>query len=84
MPIYEYRCEACKKVFEVQQKISDAPMTACEVCGGPVEKAISQSSFVLKGSGWYKTDYASKDKAPSSGATGGGCAGCPQASSKNE
>jgi putative FmdB family regulatory protein len=81
MPIYEYRCGACDKIFEVQQKISDAPLAKCKACGGPVEKIISQSSFVLKGSGWYKTDYASKDKAPSTGA-GGGCAGCPQASSK--
>ena len=58
MPIYEYRCEKCGKVFEVLQKFSDDPLKTHEACGGEVEKLISQSAFQLKGSGWYVTDYA--------------------------
>ena len=61
MPIYEYRCNDCGKVFEAIQKFSDKPIRKCVHCSGKkVEKLISQSSFVLKGSGWYKTDYANK------------------------
>ncbi len=58
MPIYEYRCEKCGKVFEVLQRFSDEPLKTHEACGGAVEKLISQSAFQLKGSGWYVTDYA--------------------------
>jgi putative FmdB family regulatory protein len=58
MPIYEYRCEKCGKVFEVLQRFSDTPLTVHEACGGQVEKLISHSAFQLKGSGWYQTDYA--------------------------
>ena len=59
MPIYEYECEKCGKVVEQWQKISDPPLEWCE-CGGPMHKLISRSSFHLKGSGWYVTDYARK------------------------
>lgn len=58
MPIYEYRCEKCGKVFEVLQRFSDDPVKIHENCGGEVEKLISHSAFQLKGSGWYQTDYA--------------------------
>jgi len=60
MPVYEYECPACEKVFEVQQKISDDPLRECPECGGPVKKLISQSAFHLKGGGWYKDGYSSK------------------------
>ena len=58
MPIYEYKCDSCSKQFEIFQKYSDEPLSHCE-CGGPLRKLISNTSFVLKGTGWYKTDYAS-------------------------
>ena len=58
MPIYEYQCQRCGEVFEVFQKLSDEPLTRCRHCRGKVERLISQSSFQLKGSGWYMTDYA--------------------------
>jgi len=58
MPIYEYYCETCDKVYEIWQKITDPPRTVCEVCGGPLQKNVSLSAFHLKGSGWYATDYA--------------------------
>ena len=58
MPIYEYRCNACGHEFEEWQKMSDAPVRVCPKCKArKVEKLISHSSFQLKGSGWYVTDY---------------------------
>lgn len=61
MPIYEYQCSQCGRVTEVVQKISDAPLTDCP-CGAKnsLHKLISHSSFVLKGSGWYVTDFRDK------------------------
>lgn len=60
MPIYEYNCKSCGKHFEIMQKMADKPIKKCILCSnGSVEKIMSQSSFALKGSGWYKTDYAS-------------------------
>lgn len=58
MPIYEYQCTKCGEIFEVFQKMSDDPLSECRFCGSKVEKLISHSSFQLKGSGWYLTDYA--------------------------
>ncbi len=60
MPIYEYECEKCGKVVEQWQKINDPPLEQCEGCGGKMHKLISHSSFHLKGSGWYVTDYVRK------------------------
>lgn len=59
MPIYEYVCLVCKKEHEIIQRHNDTPLTKCPDCGGHMKKLISNTSFVLKGSGWYKTDYAS-------------------------
>jgi putative FmdB family regulatory protein len=58
MPLYEYRCAQCGKVFEVIQKFSDAPLETHPGCGGKVERLISASAFQFKGTGWYATDYA--------------------------
>jgi len=60
MPIYEYKCRKCNKKFEVFQGISDNEVKTCKFCEGPVDKLISLSSFHLKGSGWYVTDYGGK------------------------
>jgi putative FmdB family regulatory protein len=62
MPIYEYQCSKCGHQREVWQKITDPPVTRCEMCKGRMRKLISQSSFHLKGTGWYVTDYASKGR----------------------
>lgn len=60
MPTYEYQCNDCNNVFEALQKISEAPLTECPKCQGKhVQRLISATSFQLKGSGWYKTDYSS-------------------------
>jgi len=60
MPIYEYDCKKCG-VFEVTQRITESPLTTCPKCSGDVRRLISLTSFVLKGSGWYATDYARSD-----------------------
>ncbi len=63
MPIYEYKCKKCGKEFEMFQGIADPAAKSCKFCRGPVHKMMSLSSFHLKGSGWYATDYGGK-KAP--------------------
>jgi putative FmdB family regulatory protein len=65
MPIYEYSCKKCGNVIEKIRKFSDPPLKKHPDCGGSLTKLISQSSFQLKGSGWYVTDYAGKGKAES-------------------
>lgn len=60
MPIYEYACRKCKAHTEVLQKMTDKPLTRCRKCGGRLEKQWSSTSFQLKGTGWYMTDYAGK------------------------
>ena len=66
MPLYEYRCAKCGERIEVIQSFSDKPLSKHAGCGGKLEKLISRSGFVLKGSGWYQTDY----KAGSSSSSG--------------
>lgn len=60
MPIYEYKCQKCGKQFEALQGINDPDLKSCKFCRGKVHKMISMTSFALKGSGWYATDYAGK------------------------
>lgn len=60
MPIYEYKCLKCQHHFEAMQKFSDEPLSTCPKCSGAVKKQVSATSFHLKGSGWYMTDYSNK------------------------
>jgi putative FmdB family regulatory protein len=60
MPLYEYECSECGRIEEVLQSFSDKPLKKCRHCKGKLHKLISQSSFHLKGTGWYVTDYAGK------------------------
>lgn len=68
MPVYEYECRDCGKNFEELQSINDKPLKKCRFCGGKVRRLISQTSFSLKGSGWYKDGYSNPKpaKGPSS------------------
>ena len=59
MPIYEYKCEN-DHVFDVMQKMSEDPLTACIECGAPVRKVLQPVGISFKGSGFYSTDYSSK------------------------
>jgi putative FmdB family regulatory protein len=73
MPIYEFRCEN-GHLFEVMQRITDAPVTECETCGAPVTRVFHPIAVHFKGSGFYNTDYGTAkrkremDKSASDGA----------------
>ena len=71
MPIYEYKCDKCG-VFEVTQRITEGPLKKCPTCKSKVERIISSTSFVLKGSGWYATDYARTANAKAEGKSDSG------------
>jgi putative FmdB family regulatory protein len=72
MPIYEYRCPN-GHTFEVFQRMSDPPVSACEVCGaGPVEKLLFPVAVHFKGSGFYSTDYGRGSRKPSKDGDSGG------------
>ena len=62
MPTYEYECDACHRVFEVRQRITENPLTTCDACGGAVHRLLSAAPFILKGEGWYVTDYPSESR----------------------
>lgn len=91
MPVYEYECRECEKVFEVQQRITDEPLKSCPDCEGEVRKLMSMTSFQLKGGGWYADGYATPkakeekktEKAAPACQSGGACTGCPAASAAN-
>jgi len=86
MPTYEYQCSKCKKAFEVVQKITEDPVKDCPACGGSVERLINATNFILKGNGWYKTDYTQREvPSRAEGPSCGGeknkpsCQSCPAA-----
>jgi putative FmdB family regulatory protein len=62
VPTYEYECSKCRRVFEVRQRISEPALTTHEGCGGDVHRLISPAPFILKGEGWYVTDYPSESR----------------------
>jgi putative FmdB family regulatory protein len=78
VPTYEYQCDQCQRTFEVWQRITADPLTQCEACSGRLRRLLSPAPFILKGEGWYVTDYPSEarkkaresekggDKAPAS------------------
>jgi putative FmdB family regulatory protein len=92
MPVYEYECGSCGGRFEAVRKFSDPDLSVCALCNAAnVRKVLSAPAFVLKGSGWYVTDYPSNDRKagnasekpkeeskPATGCAAGTCAGtCP-------
>jgi putative FmdB family regulatory protein len=60
MPTYEYECPKCPRVFEVRQRITEPALVTCDRCGGPIHRLLSPAPFILKGGGWYVTDYPSE------------------------
>ncbi|MCF8105961.1 MAG: zinc ribbon domain-containing protein [Desulfohalobiaceae bacterium] len=62
MPIYEYSCSNCSHVFEEWQKGFEDREAECPECGMASKRLISSTAFILKGSGWYVTDYADSNK----------------------
>ena len=57
VPTYEYECPKCPRVFEVRQRITEPALTTCDRCGAPIHRLLSAAPFILKGGGWYVTDY---------------------------
>ena len=66
MPLFEYQCTACGERAEILQRVSDPPYSHCPKCGGDMKKLISSPAIQFKGSGFYKTDYATTSTAKSS------------------
>lgn len=62
MPTYEYECDKCREVFEIRQRISEPALTVHDRCGGGVRRLLSPAPFILKGDGWYVTDYPSESR----------------------
>jgi putative FmdB family regulatory protein len=62
MPTYEYECPRCPRVFEVKQRITEPALATCDRCGGPIHRLLSAAPFILKGAGWYVTDYPSESR----------------------
>ncbi|MFV0423870.1 FmdB family zinc ribbon protein [Oleidesulfovibrio sp.] len=60
MPIYEYKCDDCQQIFEEWQRNFEAQAKTCPVCGGNAERIMSNTSFMLKGGGWYATEYGNR------------------------
>jgi putative FmdB family regulatory protein len=69
MPLYEYECTNCKERIEIIQRASDAPASPCPKCGADMKKLISSPAIQFKGSGFYKTDYASSKPSESKSET---------------
>jgi putative FmdB family regulatory protein len=72
MPTYEYRCSAGHQ-FEQFQRMSEAALDRCTICGAPAERLLSAGAGLLfKGSGFYITDYRSDAYRKSAEAERGG------------
>ena len=84
MPTYEYECPRCPRVFEVRQRITEPALQTCDRCGGPIHRLLSAAPFILKGEGWYVTEYPSdaRKKAKESASKDGASKGDASAESK--
>lgn len=77
MPTYVYECSSCEKMFEVEQRISESPLSVCH-CGseGSVKRVIQPIAVMFNGSGFHINDYSKKsspESCPPTGCCGGGC-----------
>ena len=59
MPIYEYQCDSCGSQRELILKHGEVSRPNCPACRKRMRRVISKTAFILKGSGWYVTDYPS-------------------------
>lgn len=84
MPIYEYRCCDCEQIFEEWQKGFEDKDVPCPVCGHKAKRIISNTAFVLKGTGWYVTDYCRSNGSGSAATGGNGTNGASKAAESSE
>ena len=67
MPTYDYECTKGHQ-FEVEQRITEDPLTRCTICRSKVTRLISATTFILKGGGWYSDGYGSSKAGDTSSA----------------
>jgi len=79
MPIYEYKCRKCGQVTELIEGAHDGPLRKCPSCAGKVERMMSAGAFILKGTGWYATDYGTRSHDNGNGKGKGNGNGKPKA-----
>src|ERR1700720_918688 len=82
MPTYGYRCGSCGHEFEIRQRITEEPLTACPKCNGKLSKMLYPAGIIFKGSGYYTTDY--KSSRDGSGASSNGVAKSSDGSSETK
>ena len=83
MPTYGYRCGKCGHQFEIIQRITEEPLTACPECQGKLSKMLYPVGISFKGSGFYTTDYKGSDKG-SDGSTSNGSTPSKDGSSESK
>jgi putative FmdB family regulatory protein len=83
MPIYEYRCDN-GHTFEAMQRMSDDPLTTCEVCGAPVQRVFHPVAIHFKGSGFYNTDYGKRKRGAAAKEDSSGSAAKGESSSNSD
>jgi putative FmdB family regulatory protein len=83
MPVYEYRCER-GHTFEVLQRMSDDPVSACTTCEAPVQRVFHPVAVHFKGSGFYTTDYGRKSKSASSSSSDSSSSDSSSSSEKSD
>ena len=84
MPIYGYRCEQCGHELEVLQSLSEARLSVCPKCGGPLRKLVYAAGIIYKGSGYYTTDYKAAGASSSSSSDGGSSSDGDSSSSSSD
>lgn len=84
MPTYQYACKECDHRFEAVQSFSDASLTECPECTGPLRKLYGAVGVIFKGSGFYRTDSRSESKSSSSPAKSSAESGSTSKDSKSE
>jgi len=82
MPTYGYRCGACGHEFEIRQRITEEPLTACPKCGGRLAKMVYPAGVIFTGSGYYTTDYKGSGK--DAGTSSNGVATASEGSSESK
>lgn len=86
MPLYEYKCKSCGKIFEKLESFNTEFVSVCPECGSTAKRLLSLGSFILKGSGWYATDHAScpqpKSEPNENASCGANCSTCCPANQK--
>lgn len=56
MPLYDYACPQCRRVFEIRHGFDESYGQPCENCGAALRRVFNPAPVVFKGSGFYVTD----------------------------